>query len=108
MKYLQKINENRAAPGLELVWLRCCPWAFILCVAVPAVVAFVVRAQSPASELTGWTRIDITAVAVALTGVTAVLTLTIGAAIVFVMKGPGYVADAYELDERPDPKLTQR
>ena len=46
---------------------------------------------------------EIFAWSLAITGWTAVLTLAIGCAIVWVMKGPGYVADAYALSDADRP-----
>ena len=39
----------------------------------------------------------------AITSLTAVFTVAIGAVIVFIMKGPGYVADAYEVNDAKVP-----
>lgn len=103
MKYLRKINENRAPAGLERVLLRIAPLAALLCVAVPAVIAFGARAWFGADAAKTISRVDIAAIAVSITGLTAVFTVAIGAVIVFIMKGPGYVADAYELDDAPTP-----
>ena len=46
---------------------------------------------------------EIWAWSLAITGWTAVLTLALGYAIVWVMKGPGYVADAYALSDADQP-----
>jgi len=50
--------------------------------------------------------VDIIAIAMAVTVWTAVLTVAIGCFVVIMMKGPAYVADAYELEdsERPRPR----
>lgn len=104
MKYLQKINENRAPAGLERVLLRITPLAALLCVVVPAGTAWLARAWIDAGASKALLRVDIAAIAVAITGLTAVFTVAIGACIVFVMKGPGYVADAYPLDEASTPR----
>lgn len=48
-------------------------------------------------------RLDIYSIALVVLHWTVVLTLAIGAAIVWLMKGPAYVADAYALDEAENP-----
>ena len=53
-------------------------------------------------------RVDIAAIAVAVTSLTAVFTVTIGAVIVFIMKGPGYVADPYEVNDAAEPDGIRR
>ena len=103
MKYLRKINENRAPAGLERVLLRVAPLAALLCVVVPAAVAFGARAWFGEDAAIAINRVDIAAIAVSVTALTAVFTVAIGAVIVFIMKGPGYVADAYELKDAPAP-----
>lgn len=58
---------------------------------------------NPQQPIEKWlTGIDIFAVAISLTALTAVLTIAIACVIVMVMKGPAYVADAYAPEE-PDP-----
>jgi hypothetical protein len=48
--------------------------------------------------------ISIVAVASVITAWTAAFTVTIGCITVVLMKGPGYVADAYELNDRDAPE----
>ena len=105
MRWLNKINQNRAAPGLEQTLWRLVPKALSISVLVPAAVAFIARlliAGGPEASKRIAT-IDITAIAVVITAVTAVLTVAIGCIVVFIMKGPGYVADAYEINDRDKP-----
>lgn len=103
MNWFRKINENRAPAGMERVLLRIAPMAALLCVVVPAAVAFAARLWLGDDAAKMISRIDIAAIAVAITALTAVFTVAIGAVIVFIMKGPGYVADAYELNESSVP-----
>ena len=103
MNWFRKINENRAPAGMERVLLRISPMAAVLCLVVPAAVAFAARLWLGDDAAKTISRIDIAAIAVAITGLTAVFTVAIGAVIVFIMKGPGYVADAYELNDAPAP-----
>ena len=103
VNYLRKINENRAPAGLERALLRLAPRAALASLLIPALVAFAARAVlGPAASKT-ITSIDIAMTAVAVTSLTAVFTVAIGAVIVFVMKGPGYVADAYEVGDAAEP-----
>ena len=89
---------ERSPPGLEQRIRRRLP-AILL--------SGVNRVLAPSSPLTGseeralllW---DYTMVGVVVLHWTLVLTLALGCFIVRVMKGPAYVADAYELPLRPD------
>lgn len=103
MKYLRKIDENRAPAGLERALLRLAPRAALASIAIPALAALGARAWFGAGAAKTIMSIDIAMTAVAVTSLTAVFTVAIGAAIVFVMKGPGYVADAYEIDDAAEP-----
>ena len=47
--------------------------------------------------------VEILAISLVVTGWTAVFTVAIGCAIVWIMKGPAYVADAYELIDADGP-----
>jgi hypothetical protein len=47
--------------------------------------------------------VDIFAIATAITFLTAILTLAIGCIVVYIMKGPAYVADAYPLQHADRP-----
>ena len=49
------------------------------------------------------TTVDIYAIATALTLWSGILTVAIGCIVVYVMKGPAYVADAYPIDDAPRP-----
>ena len=103
MKYLRKINENRAPAGLERALLRLAPRAALASLAIPALVAFAARAWVGPGSAKAIMSIDIAMTAVAVTLLTVVFTVAIGAVIVFVMKGPGYVADAYEIHDAAEP-----
>ena len=75
-----------AAPALLSVWARISP----------SIAAGVDSAKQIAS-------VDIFVAALIVTFWTAVLTVSIACLIVFVMKGPAYVADAYPLNDAPRP-----
>ena len=99
MRYLRKINENRAAPGWERTIWRLLPGALAISVLAPASVALATRMLVDAGPdgTKAIATVDITAIAVAITAVTAVFTVAIGCVVVYVMKGPGYVADGCDL-----------
>ena len=78
MKYLRKINENRAPAGFERVLLKISPLAAVLCVLVPAAVALGARAWLGAEAAKTISRVDIAAIAVSITGLTAVFTVSTG------------------------------
>ena len=102
MRYLRKINENRAAPGWERTIWRLLPGALAISVLAPASVALATRMLVDAGPdgTKAIATVDITAIAVAITAVTAVFTVAIGCVVVYVMKGPGYVADGCDLTAR--------
>lgn len=108
MKYLRKINENRAAAGMERALLRIAPGVALMSVVIPALVALAARLWLGTGAEKLLMRVDIAAIAVAVTSLTAVFTVTIDAVIVFIMKGPGYVADAYEVNDAAEPAPIRR
>ena len=73
---------------------------------IPAFAAILVRllplSGPPAAVARKISRVDIFAIATAITVWTAVFTVTIGCIVVVIMKGPGYVADAYHVEDEPD------
>ena len=48
--------------------------------------------------------VDILAIATVITVWTAVFTVAIACVVVWLMKGPGYVADAYDLSDADEPR----
>ena len=108
MKYFRKINENRAAAGLERALLRIAPRVALMSVAIPAFVALAARLWLGDGVEKTVRSVDIAAIAVAVTSLTGGFTVTIGAVIVFIMKGPGYVADPYEVNDAAEPAPIRR
>ena len=103
----KKLHNRREPPGMERKILRKMPWLVAGNLVVPVLMMQLARvflsdpAMADADKyLTG---VDIFAIAIGLTVATALLTIAIGCVIVMVMKGPAYVADAYELDDRAEP-----
>lgn len=95
---------------MELQLLRRMPMIFLAGTAAPFVVAALARLWLAGDQGLDVAKrlasIDIFAIALVVTFWTAALTVSIACFIVFVMKGPGYVADAYPLNEasRPAPR----
>jgi hypothetical protein len=77
------------------------------CTAVPLIIAGLAYLTAPDGSTaaidkhvqSAW----ILAVSLAITGYTAVFTVAIGCVVVWIMKGPAYVADRYELVDAEQP-----
>ena len=109
MQLFRQLHGRVAPPGLEWKLLKAVPPALLLCLALPAGIAFAGRVYSswatvenPAKLITS---IDSFAWSIAATLVTAVFTVAIGCIVVWIMKGPAYVADSYPVPHanRPAP-----
>jgi len=106
MDFFKRLHNRCEPPGLELAILKKLPEALVLGTLVPIGLSVTVRLLPPAAGVDMAKRIttvDIYAFAAAVTCWTAVLTVAIGCVVVFVLKGPAYVADAYPLDDAPRP-----
>jgi hypothetical protein len=109
MRFLRKLpNSVREAPGLEWSILKKLPLTLLAGTLCPLAMSLANRFFPPAgttAEIAKHiTSVDIIAIATVVTIWTAVLTVAIGCFVVLVMKGPGYVADAYELVDSEHPK----
>ena len=108
MRLFRKLHGRVAPPGLEWKLLKAVPSAILLSLALPAAIAFGGRVYSASTTVENPAKfvmsIDIFAWSIAATLVTAVITVAIGCIVVWVMKGPAYVADSYPLPHasRPD------
>ena len=113
MKLLQKLpNTHRYPAGLEWRILKKLPLVSVASLAIPLIWYGLAQAfPSPAAGesvekyLTG---VGIAAVATTITAWTAVLTVAIGCCIVWLMKGPAYVADRYPLVDADEPRQDDR
>ena len=98
----------KAPPGLERTILRLLPrvWLFgTLLLAIPSLLARLLLPDSAAVETAARiTLVDIYAISLIVLHWTVVFTVAIGAFIVFVMKGPAYIADHYELPDEDAPR----
>ena len=104
MTWLRKLpNSQRHPPGLEWRILRNMPRILLVGSLLPALVAALARilptnASALESKAT-LSLVDIYAIAAVFLHWTLVLTVSIACVIVWLMKGPAYVADAYELPD---------
>ena len=109
MKLLRKLpNSVRQPPGLEWTILKKLPLTLLFGTLFPVAISVANRffpPQGDAAQIAKYVKsVDIMAIATAVTVWTAVLTLAIGCFVVWVMKGPAYVADAYRLDDSERPR----
>lgn len=108
MRYLRKINNNREPAGLEWKILRKLPHVLIGGTLIPLFIAGTSRLFPPEGTAIEIARhigmIDILSIATGITIWTAVFTVAIGCVTVVLMKGPGYVADGYEVSDSDEPK----
>ena len=110
--WLQKLPDPKRSPsGLEWRILRKLPMVTLAGTLIPLfcylfAVAFPAPAEgtSVAKYLMG---IEIVAIASVITVWTAVFTIAIGCVVVVLMKGPGYVADRYDLIDADEPRNGQ-
>lgn len=109
MNWLKKLPGSQRSPhGLEWALWKKLPKILLLGTLLPALGPLAARLwwtddPLPAATLRLLTRIDFFAISLVVLHWTLVLTLAIGCAIIIVMKGPAYVADAYEVPHREQP-----
>ncbi len=108
MKLFNRLHGRRVPPGLEWVILKKLPHITLAGLLIPVALAALVRVlpvQAGADVAKHIKTVDIFAIATAITFLTAILTVAIGCIVVYIMKGPAYVADAYPLQhaDRPAP-----
>lgn len=108
MKFLRKVGKRVEPPGLEWAILRKLPRMALVATAAPlllAVMARVVISEGTPGEIAKQIKsIDIFCIASLLTIWTAVFTVGIGCIVVFIMKGPAYAADSYEVSHSDRPR----
>jgi hypothetical protein len=110
MNYFKKLHNRRSPAGLELVILKKLPKYLLAGSLIPAFMSIFIRLFPLDVLLDDVAKqqmtIDILAIALVVTVWTAVFTIAIGCTIVWVMKGPAYVADAYQLEDSSRPRST--
>jgi len=106
MNLFTKLHGRRVPPGLEWRILRRLPHISLAGSLIPVALAVLVRIlpPEPGVDIAKHIKtVDIFAIATAITFFTAVLTVAIGCVVVYIMKGPAYVADAYPLQHSDRP-----
>jgi hypothetical protein len=109
MNWLRKLPGFKQTPyGLEWRLLRLMPTVCIAGTLLPAVSAFVARflitGSTEAELLRRIQLFDFLMIGLVIFIWTLVLTVVIGCVIVWLMKGPAYVADGYEVSHSDHPK----
>lgn len=88
-----------------LRWLPRAAWIGTALPILVAVLARLVIDEGSSAEIAKQVRsVDIFCIAALITTWTAIVTVGIGSFVVFIMKGPGYGADSYEVSHADRPK----
>ena len=109
VNWLNKLPGFQTTPhGFEWVLLRLMPKVWAVGTLLPAVMAFAVRffiTGRDAAELERHVQLfDFAMIGLVIFIWTLVLTVTIGCVVVWLMKGPAYVADGFEVSHSDNPK----
>jgi len=110
MSWLNKLPGYQRTPyGFEWRLLKRLPQVLLAGTVLPALAAWLARfvlTQGSAAEIERRVQtLDFLMVGIVAFVWTAVLTVGIGCIIVWLMKGPAYVADGYEVSHSDKPKL---
>ena len=112
MSWLKKLHNRREPAGLEWTLFKKTPMLLVASTLVPlmiSVMARVLPASAQVHDIDKYlTSVDFFSIALAITLWTALFTFTLGCIIVLIMKGPAYVADAYEMKETEYPRQGRR
>ena len=104
---MPKLHNRRHPRGLEWVILKKIPKVLLGGIFIPLFMSVFSRVYPIAGSTVEIAKhqisIDILSISLAFMVFTAAFTVTIGCIIVVLMKGPAYVADAYELDDSETP-----
>lgn len=104
---MARLHNRRHPDGLERVILKKLPKVLLGGIFVPLFMVIFARLYPFAGSATEIAKqqigIDILAISLFFMVFSAAFTLTIGCVIVMLMKGPAYVADAYELEDSDQP-----
>ncbi len=106
MKLFRKLHGRRTPHGLEMQILRRLPRITLVGSLLPVALAVLVRilpAEPGVDRAKHIKSVDIFAIATEVTFLTAVFTVAIGCVVVYIMKGPAYVADAYPVEHADRP-----
>ena len=111
---MRKLHNQHHPAGLEWTILKALPKVLFAGIFIPLFMSIFI--QLFPSDVTlneiekNTSSIDILSISLFITVLTAVFTIAIGCIIVVLMKGPAYVADAYELKDadKPDPENSKK
>ena len=109
MNWLRKLPGFQQTPyGFEWRLLRLMPTVVVAGTLLPALMSFLARwliTAGGAAELGRQIQLfDFVMIGVVISVWTLVLTVTIGCVIVWLMKGPAYVADGFDVSHSDNPK----
>lgn len=111
MDLFKKLHGRRVPPGLEWRILKKLPRITLVGLLIPVALAALVRVwpAEPGIDIAKHVKsVDIFAIATTITFLTGMLTVAIGCIVVYIMKGPAYVADAYPLQHSDLPAPDRR
>ena len=108
---MSKLHNHRYPPGLERDILRKIPKYLLASILIPLFMVIFIRLPvieslftSTAEEVAKLhTTIDFLAIAIFVAALPIILTVFIGCIIVILMKGPAYIADAYDINDADEP-----
>ncbi|MDD2917931.1 hypothetical protein [Rhodoferax sp.] len=109
MNWLKKLPGYQRTPyGFELRLLRMMPRVLLLGTLLPLLLSGLARlfyTEGSTAEVARHIEVfDFAMIGLAVLLLTAVLTISIGCVIVWLMKGPAYVADGYDVSHSDKPK----
>jgi hypothetical protein len=109
---MRKLHNLHHPAGLEWAILKMLPKVLLAGIFIPLFMSIFIR-LFPAGDSLGEiekhiSSIDILSISLFVTLLTAVFTIVIGCIIIVLMKGPAYVADAYELDDADEPEAEKK
>jgi hypothetical protein len=109
---MTKLHNKRHPAGLERVILKKIPQALLAGFFIPLFMSVFARmfpSGASAADIAKYQlSVDVFSISLAFITFTGALTVTIGCIIVVVMKGPAYVADAYELEDADQPESERK
>ncbi len=105
---MKKLHNQHHAAGLEWTILKTLPKILFGGIIIPLFMSVFIRLfplEASTAEIAKYQiSIDILSISLFFAVVTAVFTIAIGCITVVLMKGPAYVADAYELEDADQPE----
>ena len=108
---MSKLHNHRYPPGLEREILLKIPKYLLGSIIIPLFMVIFVRlppveslfASTAEEAVKLHTTIDFLSIAIFVAVLPVILAIFIGCIIVMLMKGPAYIADAYDVDDKDEP-----